>query len=129
MPTARSPPGATTSTPTSPASRFRTGLSGPSKAADPTPAIPGSHRGPAAAPGSVGALRRHRLDIRHPDVALVVEVLGRLLVAGHLRVDVGIGKADHAHVLEGRAQLGAPQPDVTQDRHDAHEQEVAEFAP
>ena len=38
---------------------------------------------------SVPALGRHRLHVRHPDVAGLVEILRRLLVAGHLGVDVG----------------------------------------
>ena len=63
----------------------------------------------------------------HAGVVRLVEILGRLLVAGHLGVDVGVGPADHAHLGEGRTQLRSPQADITENGHDPHEQEVPEL--
>src|SRR5262249_981729 len=68
------------------------------------------------------------LDVLQPDVALGVDLLGHRLVLGHGGVDVGVGEPDPAHVGEGLADLGAPQPDLLEDRDDAQEQIAAELA-
>src|SRR6478609_9110091 len=63
--------------------------------------------------------------VLHPEG---IEALGCRFVVGHRRVDVGVGEAEDTHVGESLLDLVAPQADVTQDRHDAHEQEPAECA-
>src|SRR6202035_6174799 len=42
----------------------------------------------------------HRLDVGHAGVVGLVELLGRLLVAGHFGVDIGVGPADDTHFGE-----------------------------
>ena len=53
-------------------------------------------------------LGRHRLHVGQPGVTGLVELLRRLLVVGHLGVDVGVGQADHAHRPRRRCAAWVP---------------------
>ena len=74
--------------------------------------------------GRVGC-RGDALDVGQ---VLAVEFLGRRFVAGHLGVDIRVGESHDAHLLEGLADLGSPQPDVADDGHDASEEVDPELA-